>query len=119
MDTVAILCRKLVYYPFIRNIHVSTYGHSGNDKDIPDYLQAVSWMDGCNAQLKLITSEAIFVMFCLLSKGNETFGWTTNSPKIFRNTNSGRRIKKQRDVLVYFFFVIFFYRRMLKNERDI
>ena len=52
---IAQLYRKLVYYPFIKNIRISKYGHSGGD-DIPDYLRAVSWMDGCNAQLKLITT---------------------------------------------------------------
>lgn len=55
---IAEIYHRIVYYPFIRNIRISKYGHSGNDEDISDHLQAVSWMDGCNAQLKLITSEA-------------------------------------------------------------
>ena len=45
----------MVYYHFIKNMCMSKYGHSGGD-DIPEYLRAVSWMDGCNAQLKLITT---------------------------------------------------------------
>ena len=53
---VASLYRSTVYYPFIKKIRKDKYKFDGNDVDIPDYLTAVSWMDGCSSQLKLITS---------------------------------------------------------------
>ena len=54
---VAQLYREMVYYPFISHIRKTRYGYDGALEDLPDYLKCVSWMDGCNAQLRLITSE--------------------------------------------------------------
>ena len=54
---VASLYRQCVYYPFIKKIRKDKYNYSGDEnKDIPDHLRAISWMDGCSSQLKLITS---------------------------------------------------------------
>ena len=55
---VANIYRQKVYYPFIRKIREDKYLYSGSDDDVPDFLTAVSWMDGCCSQLKLITSES-------------------------------------------------------------
>ena len=54
---IADLYRKTVYYNLIRKIREREYGWSGDEENIPDHLQAISWMDGANAQLKLITSH--------------------------------------------------------------
>ena len=55
---VAALYRKLVYYPFIKKIRSDKYNYDGtDDEEIPDYLGVVSWMDGCNSQLQIITKE--------------------------------------------------------------
>lgn len=54
---IAQLYRKKVYYPFISHIRRTKYDFDGGLEDIPDYLKCVSWMDGCNSQLRLITSE--------------------------------------------------------------
>ena len=54
---IAQLYREKVFYPFISHIRKTKYGYDGDLQSIPDYLQCVSWMDGCNSQLKLITSE--------------------------------------------------------------
>ena len=52
---VARLHHELVYYPFIEKICKSRYGMQGDE--VPDDLQAVSWSDGANAQIKHITNE--------------------------------------------------------------
>ena len=49
--------REKVYYPFISHIRKTKYGYDGELEDLPGYLKCVSWMDGCNSQLRLITSE--------------------------------------------------------------
>ena len=54
---IAQLYREKVFYPFITHIRKTKYGYDGDIQSTPDYLQCVSWMDGCNSQLKLITSE--------------------------------------------------------------
>ena len=43
---VAEIYRKLVYHPFISQIRKTRYGWSGDLDDIPEYLRAISWMDG-------------------------------------------------------------------------
>ena len=48
--------KETVYHPFISNICQTQYDYNSQGP-IPDTLQAVSWMDGANGQLKLITSE--------------------------------------------------------------
>ena len=47
----------MVFYPFIDHIRKTKYDFNGDEDCIPDHLQCVSWMDGCNSQLKLITSD--------------------------------------------------------------
>ena len=54
---VAEIYRKRVYHPFIHQVRKTRYGFDGDDSNIPDHLHAVSWMDGCNSQLRLITSD--------------------------------------------------------------
>ena len=54
---VAKIYREKVFYPFIEHIRRTKYGFDGNIEDVPDFLKCVSWMDGCNSQLRLITSE--------------------------------------------------------------
>ena len=54
---IAQLYQEKVYYPFINCIRRKKYNYNGDIDDIPSYLQCVSWMDGCNSQLRLITSE--------------------------------------------------------------
>jgi hypothetical protein len=55
---VAKIYREEVYYPFIKQIRTNDY--QMNEKEsIPDNLTAVSWMDGCHGQLKLIMTEAV------------------------------------------------------------
>ena len=54
---VAHIYREKVYHPFIKKIRKDKYGFDGNDDEIPESLRAVSWMDGCASQLRLITSE--------------------------------------------------------------
>ena len=55
---VASLYRRLVYYPFIKKIRKDKYNYQHKeDEEVPDYLRAISWMDGCASQIKLITSE--------------------------------------------------------------
>jgi hypothetical protein len=56
---VAKLYHKLVYYPFIRNIRLKCGLDPNPTADIPENLQAVSWMDGCLGQLHLITNEDV------------------------------------------------------------
>ena len=56
---VASIYRKSVYYPFIAKIRKDKYLFSGAIDEIPEHLRAVSWMDGCNSQLKVITSMTI------------------------------------------------------------
>ena len=51
--------RDLVYYPFINEIRVNDYDMDPDVKVIPSNLTAVSWMDGCHGQLKLITTEDV------------------------------------------------------------
>ena len=51
------LYRQKVYYPFVKKIRKDKYNFDGNNKDIPEGLRAVNWMDGCASQLRLITSE--------------------------------------------------------------
>ena len=59
---VAKLYREKVYYPFIKKIRVNHYNMSEKDDTIiPDNLTAVSWMDGCHGQLKLITTEEVMI----------------------------------------------------------
>lgn len=53
---IAKLYREKVYHPFIQEIRKTQYGYSG-EGPIPEHLLAVSWMDGANGQLKLITSD--------------------------------------------------------------
>ena len=52
------LYRQQVYYPFIKKIRKDKYQYDGDDENIPNHLRAVSWMDGCASQLKLITSKS-------------------------------------------------------------
>ena len=53
------LYRKKVYYPFIKKIRKEKYNFDDTTGNaIPEYLWAISWMDGCSSQLKLITSES-------------------------------------------------------------
>ena len=54
---IAQLYREMVFYPFIDHIRKTKYDFNGDEDCIPDHLQCVSWMDGCNSQLKLITSD--------------------------------------------------------------
>ena len=56
---VAKIYRELVYYPFIRDIRVDEYDMDPKTKAIPSNLNAVSWMDGCHGQLKLIMTEKV------------------------------------------------------------
>ena len=53
---VAKLFRTTVYHPFISDIRTNIYDHDPS-QPIPENQRAVSWMDGANTQLKLITSE--------------------------------------------------------------
>ena len=55
---VAKIYREYVYYPFIERIRKNNYNME-NTQNIPTNLTAVSWMDGCHGQLKLITTEDI------------------------------------------------------------
>jgi hypothetical protein len=50
---------EMVYYPFIEKIRKNNYNMETDDGSIPDNLTAVSWMDGCHGQLKLITTEDV------------------------------------------------------------
>jgi hypothetical protein len=52
---IAKLYRQHIYYPFIERQR-KWLGHT-KTHDVPDYLRAVSWQDGCDGQLKLVTSE--------------------------------------------------------------
>ena len=52
---IAKLYREKIYYPFISHTRKTKYGFDGDVEDLPDYLQGVSWIDGCNSQLCLIT----------------------------------------------------------------
>ena len=55
---VAKIYQEKVFYPFIQHIRKVKYGLTNdNVEDIPDNLTAVAWMDGANAQIKLITGE--------------------------------------------------------------
>ena len=54
---IAQLYRQKVFYPFIEHVRKTKYNYEGNGTDIPEHLRCVSWMDGCNSQLRLITSE--------------------------------------------------------------
>ena len=56
---VAKIYREMVYYPLIHDIRVNHYDMDPNAKEIPTNLTAISWMDGCNGQLKLITQEEV------------------------------------------------------------
>lgn len=49
---IAQLCWEKVYHPFIRHNIQIKYGWDDNNVNLPDHLQAVSWMDGANVQLK-------------------------------------------------------------------
>ena len=53
---IAELYRTKVYHPFLSHIRKTKYGWDGDEENILDYLQAVSWMDGANGQLKKITN---------------------------------------------------------------
>ena len=55
---IASLYRKLVYHPFIKHIRMTKYGWNPElEPEVPDSLQAASWMDGANGQIKEITKE--------------------------------------------------------------
>ena len=54
---IANVYRKSVFWPFIEEIRKTCYGFSGSDDEIPEELKCVSWFDGCNSQMKIITSE--------------------------------------------------------------
>ena len=55
---VAKIYQDKVFYPFIQYICKLKYGLQDDMEDeIPDNLTAVAWMDGANAQIKLITDE--------------------------------------------------------------
>ena len=55
---VAKIYRERVYHPFITKLRQIYYNYEENeDEPVPDWLTAVSWMDGANAQLKLMTTE--------------------------------------------------------------
>jgi hypothetical protein len=56
---VAKIYRTNVYHPFIQRIRKNHYDMESDNNEIPDNLTAVSWMDGCHGQLKLITTEDI------------------------------------------------------------
>ena len=53
------LYHEIVYYPFIQNIRRVNYKHDLNKKDIPDNLQADSWMDSYMGQLHLMGQETV------------------------------------------------------------
>ena len=53
---VAKLYRDLIYYPLIKHIRTAYYGMD-QEGAIPDNLTAISWMDSCYGQLKVITNE--------------------------------------------------------------
>ena len=55
---VAQIYREEVYYPFLKQIRTNDY-QMDEKGPIPDNLTAVSWMDGCHGQLKLITTEKV------------------------------------------------------------
>ena len=59
---VAQMYREKVYYPFIAKIRQDKYQWNGDIDNIPNHLRAVSWMDGCASQIKLITSEENMLM---------------------------------------------------------
>ena len=55
---VAKLYKELVYYPLIHHIRKAFYDmNDDDDYEIPENLQAISWMDGCHGQLYLTTQE--------------------------------------------------------------
>ena len=54
---VAKLYCLLVYHVFIDIICKHQCDYFGDNENIPDNLRCVSWLDGANAQLKLLTSE--------------------------------------------------------------
>ena len=56
---VAKIYREKIYYPLIKDIRVNHYNMDPNTEVIPDNLRAISWMDGCHGQLKLITIEGV------------------------------------------------------------
>ena len=56
---VAQIYREMVYYPLIRDVRVNYYNMDPTTKVIPANLKAISWMDGCHGQLKLITEETV------------------------------------------------------------
>jgi hypothetical protein len=53
---IAKLYRENVYYPFIQSTR-RDFGHH-DERGVPTYLRAISWQDGCDGQLKLVTSES-------------------------------------------------------------
>ena len=53
---IAHLYREKVYHPFIKKLRCMEYGHEPNTA-IPDWMQAVSWLDGAGGQLTYITQE--------------------------------------------------------------
>ena len=52
---IAKLYRERIYYPFIESIRAE-FGHN-DPYNVPDHLRVVAWQDGCDGQLKLVTSE--------------------------------------------------------------
>ena len=57
---VALRYRELIYRPFIDFVRKSQYDYERSENEqVPDNLRAVSWMDGANGQIQLMTSEAV------------------------------------------------------------
>ena len=54
--------RTKIYHPFVKQIRTKLYGMSTLCNEIPEHLQAVSWMDGTAGQLKLITREEHLIL---------------------------------------------------------
>lgn len=63
---IANLYRSTVYRPFISKIHKTIYQFDESSEEIPEYLRAVSWQDGANVHIKLITSEENLKLECEL-----------------------------------------------------
>ena len=52
---IAKLYREHIYYPFIERQR-KWLGHN-ESYNVPDFMRVVAWQDGCDGQLKLVTSE--------------------------------------------------------------
>ena len=55
---IADIYRRTVYWPFIDNVRDKCYGFDTEENDeIPEGLRCVSWFDGCNSQMRVLTSD--------------------------------------------------------------